>query len=44
MKLGAGVGGALFMLSDGLIGAGMADHEFAARPYLVTATYCVAQY
>jgi uncharacterized membrane protein YhhN len=40
----AGVGGALFMLSDGLIGAGMADHEFAARPYLVMATYCIAQY
>jgi uncharacterized membrane protein YhhN len=39
-----GVGGALFVLSDGLIGAGLAGHEFGVRPYLVMATYCVAQY
>jgi uncharacterized membrane protein YhhN len=40
----AGVGGALFMLSDGLIGVGLAGHGFAARDYLVMATYCAAQY
>jgi uncharacterized membrane protein YhhN len=40
----AGVGGALFMVSDGLIGAGLAGHDFAARGYLVMATYCAAQY
>lgn len=40
----AGVGGALFLISDGLIGAGMAGHGFAGRDYLVMATYCVAQY
>lgn len=40
----AGLGGALFLISDGLIGAGLAGHDFAARDYLVMATYCVAQY
>jgi hypothetical protein len=40
----AGLGGALFLISDGLIGAGLAGHDFAARGYLVMATYCVAQY
>ncbi|WP_327637761.1 lysoplasmalogenase [Kribbella sp. NBC_00482] len=40
----AGLGGALFLISDGLIGAGLAEHDFAARDYLVMATYCVAQY
>jgi uncharacterized membrane protein YhhN len=40
----AGVGGALFLVSDGLIGVELAGHEFGARPYLVMATYCVAQY
>lgn len=40
----SGIGGALFLVSDGLIGAGLAGHEFAAQPYLVMATYCVAQY
>jgi uncharacterized membrane protein YhhN len=40
----AGVGGALFLVSDGLIGMGLAGHEFGARPYLVMATYCIAQY
>ncbi|HZX02269.1 lysoplasmalogenase [Kribbella sp.] len=40
----AGVGGALFLISDGLIGAGLAGHDFTARDYLVMATYCVAQY
>ena len=40
----AGVGGALFLISDGLIGAGLAGHDFAVRDFLVMATYCVAQY
>ncbi|MFF0340302.1 lysoplasmalogenase [Kribbella sp. NPDC004875] len=40
----AGVGGALFLLSDSLIGVGLAGHDFAARDYLVMATYCAAQY
>ncbi|WP_405062026.1 lysoplasmalogenase [Kribbella sp. NBC_01505] len=40
----SGIGGAVFLLSDALIGVGLADHEFGARPYLVMATYCAAQY
>lgn len=39
-----GLGGALFLISDGLIGVGLAGHEFAGRDYLVMATYCLAQY
>ncbi|TQJ17853.1 lysoplasmalogenase [Kribbella jejuensis] len=39
-----GLGGALFLISDGLIGAGLAGHGFAGRDYLVMATYCIAQY
>ncbi|MFF0264906.1 lysoplasmalogenase [Kribbella sp. NPDC004536] len=40
----AGLGGALFLISDGLIGVGLAGHDFAGHDYLVMATYCVAQY
>ncbi|MFF1821851.1 lysoplasmalogenase [Kribbella sp. NPDC058245] len=40
----SGIGGAVFLISDALIGLGLAGHEFGARPYLVMATYCVAQY
>ncbi|MFK4086738.1 lysoplasmalogenase [Kribbella sp. NPDC020789] len=40
----SGIGGAVFLVSDALIGVGLAGYEFAARPYLVMATYCVAQY
>ncbi|MFD7158360.1 lysoplasmalogenase [Kribbella sp. NPDC059898] len=40
----AGLGGAVFLISDGLIGVGLAGHDFTARDYLVMATYCVAQY
>lgn len=40
----AGVGGALFLMSDGLIGVGLAGHGFSGRDLLVMATYCVAQY
>lgn len=40
----AGVGGALFLISDGLIGVGLAGHGFSGRDVLVMAMYCVAQY
>ena len=40
----SGVGGAVFLLSDALIGVELAGYDFGARPYLVMATYCVAQY
>ncbi len=39
-----GVGGAVFLLSDALIGVDLAGYEFGAQPYLVMATYCAAQY
>ncbi|MEU4191109.1 lysoplasmalogenase [Kribbella sp. NPDC026611] len=39
-----GLGGALFLVSDALIGVGLAGHDFTARGYLVMATYCLAQY
>ncbi|MFI5730590.1 lysoplasmalogenase [Kribbella sp. NPDC051587] len=40
----SGIGGAVFLISDALIGVGLAGHEFGVRPYLVMATYCLAQY
>ncbi|GAA1666434.1 hypothetical protein GCM10009745_05820 [Kribbella yunnanensis] len=40
----SGVGGAVFLLSDALIGVELAGHDFGARPYLVMATYLAAQY
>ncbi|MET7277511.1 lysoplasmalogenase [Kribbella sp. NPDC005582] len=40
----SGVGGAVFLLSDALIGVDLAGYEVAAQPYLVMATYCAAQY
>ncbi len=40
----SGVGGAVFLLSDALIGVELAGLGFGARPYLVMATYCAAQY
>ncbi|MGZ0151064.1 lysoplasmalogenase [Kribbella sp. WER1] len=40
----SGVGGALFLISDGLIGVGLAGHDFTVRDYLVMGTYCAAQY
>jgi uncharacterized membrane protein YhhN len=39
-----GLGGALFLISDGLIGMGLAGHDVAGHDYLIMATYCVAQY
>ncbi|WP_165956599.1 lysoplasmalogenase [Kribbella antibiotica] len=39
-----GIGGAVFLVSDALIGVELAGHDFGARPYLVMATYCAAQY
>ncbi|NUS00374.1 MAG: lysoplasmalogenase [Kribbellaceae bacterium] len=39
-----GLGGGMFLISDGLIGAGLAGHDFAGRNYLVMVTYCIAQY
>ncbi|MEV6282348.1 lysoplasmalogenase [Kribbella sp. NPDC051770] len=39
-----GIGGLVFMVSDGLIGVELAGHDFAGRDYLVMATYCLAQY
>lgn len=38
-----GIGGALFMVSDLLIGAGVAYGEFAGQPVAVMATYVIGQ-
>ncbi|MEV0788628.1 lysoplasmalogenase [Kribbella sp. NPDC050459] len=40
----AGVGGALFLVSDALIGTRLAGHDFPTRAPLVGLTYTVAQY
>jgi hypothetical protein len=37
------IGGALFVVSDGLIGVGAAGGAFAGRGFVVMATYVVAQ-
>lgn len=42
--LRTGVGGAIFVVSDGLIAVGLAGHDFAGRDLLVMATYVVAQF
>lgn len=39
-----GLGGVVFVVSDGLIAVGLAGHGFAGRDLLVMATYAVAQY
>jgi uncharacterized membrane protein YhhN len=40
----AGLGGALFLISDGFIGARLAGRDFPARDFLVMVTYGVGQY
>jgi uncharacterized membrane protein YhhN len=39
-----GLGGALFLASDSLIGAGIAGHDFPLRALLVKTTYGIGQY
>lgn len=39
-----GIGGLLFLISDALIGLGLADLDFEGRGSVVMATYLVAQY
>lgn len=39
-----GLGGSVFVVSDGLIAVGLAGHDFAGRDLLVMATYVIAQY
>jgi uncharacterized membrane protein YhhN len=40
----AGLGGALFLISDSCIGARLAGHDFPGRDFLVMLTYGVGQY